>query len=600
IVADTLTWARGRHTFKGGMSFNAYQNNTKYDFYINGDFYFSGEGGGIGSGNDMADFLLGLPDEFLQFPLAPSDIRSKYFSGFFQDEWRLARNLVLTLGVRYEYSSPKLDTRGRSFSLGLGRQSQVFTKAPPGLLFPGDPNAPKGANLPDKNDWAPRIGFAWSPTAKTSIRGGAGMFYDILKAEDNLQFNGQAPFFGFVDLYFDPPSRNPTAPLNIMSQPFVAADQPNPFPSKPPAKDIDFGKEGFLPVGGGGVYFVDPHLRTPYALQYNLSVQRELLHGMVLDVAYVGSGSRKLTGLVDANPFILGTTRRIFNAQPGIASAASFSYLDEFRNVGNGNYNSLQVGLTQRARQVPVLGKVEFLQLSYTWQKSIDTMSGFRERSSRVPYYNPKQFRAASDFDLTQNFVLSAAWELPFNRWGGPKGLLGGWTLYPVLTLHTGFTLDVYSQISRSRTRTGPSAAGDPNMVRADLIKANVEVYDPHREQTIANRSGNFYFDRTAFSTARYSAATYDAVNNPALRTYGTLGRNAFRGPGRVNLDLALAKFFPIWKERIKGEFRAEAFNLANHAQWGSPNTNISSAQFGQITSTLDPRIVQLALRIRF
>src|SRR5262249_8816734 len=151
-------------------------------------------------------------------------------------------NLVLTLGLRYEYSQPKIDTRGRAFSLKLGETSQVFPNAPRGLLFPGDPQAPFGANFPDKNDWAPRVGIAWSPgdSGRTSIRAGAGVFYDILKGEDNLQFTGQAPFFGFTQLFFDPLSANPSSQPNIFTQPFIAAGQPNPFPSHPPAKNINF------------------------------------------------------------------------------------------------------------------------------------------------------------------------------------------------------------------------------------------------------------------------------------------------------------------------------------------------------------------------
>src|SRR5207253_6726581 len=179
-----------------------------------------------------------------------SNIRSNSYYGFAQDECHLRHNLTVTLGVRYEYNSPKLDTQGRSFSLAMGKQSTVFTKAPVGLLFPGDAGAPTGANFPDRNDWAPRIGFAWDPFSKgkTSIRGGFGIFYDVLKGEDNLQFNGQAPFFGFTQLFMDP-----TRP-NVFSDPFGNTGQPNPFASRPPAKNIDFGASGFLPFGGGGVF----------------------------------------------------------------------------------------------------------------------------------------------------------------------------------------------------------------------------------------------------------------------------------------------------------------------------------------------------------
>ncbi|MGH9937092.1 MAG: TonB-dependent receptor domain-containing protein [Blastocatellia bacterium] len=189
---DTLTWIKDNHNLKFGGYFSPYQNNTVFDFFVNGNFFFSGDPGlgGIGSGNDFADFLFGLPDEYLQFGEAPSDIRSKSAYVFGQDEWRVRNNLTLTLGLRYEYDTPKIDTRGRSFSLKLGQRSTVFPNAPIGLLFPGDPGAPGGANFPDKNNFAPRFGFAWSPwsNGKTSLRGGIGVFYDILKGEDNLQF----------------------------------------------------------------------------------------------------------------------------------------------------------------------------------------------------------------------------------------------------------------------------------------------------------------------------------------------------------------------------------------------------------------------------
>lgn len=600
---DTLTWTKGRHTVKGGLWYTPYQDNTVYDFYINGEFFFYGASGSSFSGNDHADFLFGLPDEFLQFPEAPSDIRQHNVGFFVQDEWKVRKNLTLTLGMRYEYSSPKVDTRGRSFSLRLGQQSTVFTKAPKGLLFPGDSGVPVGANFPDRNDWAPRFGFAWDPKSdgKMSIRGGVGVFHDVLKAEDNLQFNGQAPFFGFADLFFDPLSKNPTGEVNYFSKPFVAADQPNPFPSKPPAKNLDFAAAGFLPAGGGGVYFVEPKLRTPYIYQYNLSIQRELVRDTTLEVAYAGSSSHKLTSLADANPFVLGTTKRLFNTQSGLPATNSFSYLDQFGNVGSAHYNALLTGVTKRMSDVRYVGNVQF-QFSYTYSKSIDNVSGFRSRTSRVPTLDWNRFRGPSDFDLTNVIVFSAVWELPFYKLGGPRRLNHGWTLYPIISHRSGETLDIGAGLSRTGTRPGPSGLGDPNLVRANLV-GKIQTFDPHLLQKASNgRTGNFFFDPSAFERASLLALYNNnaAVTNPALRTYGTLGRNAFRGPERNNFDLAISKVTDLFGERAKFEIRAEFFNLFNNAQFLNPTTSITSGTFGQVSNTNDPRIIQLAARFVF
>jgi hypothetical protein len=572
---------------KFGGSYSTYQNNTVFDFFVNGNFFFDGPAasGGIGSGNDLADFLFGLPDGYLQFGEAPSDIRTRSVYGFAQDEWRVRKNLTLTFGLRYEYNQPKYDTQGRSFSIVQGQRSTRFPNAPVGLLFPGDAGAPKGSNFSDFNDWAPRFGFAWDPfgDTKTSIRGGFGVFYDILKGEDNLQFNGQAPFFGFADLGLSP---GPDA----FSAPFQNSGQPNSFPSRPPAQNIDFDAAGFLPFGGGGVFFVDPRLRTPYIYQYNLSLQRELFKNLIAEVSYVGSASHKLTDLIDRNPFILGTRHRVLNTTPG-NDDFSFSFLDEFRNVASANYNSLQASLTKGLSESRFFGRTYFT-LAYTWAHSIDNASGFRNRNSRVPTYNAFQFRANSDFDVRHRLVFSGGWDLPFDRaWSsGPKRLTQGWSLYPIFSYRSGFPLDVFGGLGRRRTRPGPSAAGDSNLVRANLVGPLV-LRDPRLP-------GNLYFDPTIFTQSGLGGSTcLPCVTNPAIRTYGSLPRNAFRGPSRTNLDLEIAKVTPLWGEKMKMEFRAEFFNILNSVQFRDPNTGITSGTFGQISTTFDPRIIQFGVK---
>ena len=601
--ADTVTWSHGRHGIKAGFSYTPFQNNTVYDFYANGEYFFYGTGGGSYSQNDLADFLMGLPDEYYQAPRAPSNIRTYNISGFFQDEWKLRSNLTVTLGLRYEYNSPKRDLQGRSFSLIPGQQSTRFTGAPLGLVFPGDANTPVGSNFPDKRDWAPRFGFAWDPKGdgKTSIRGGFGIFYDILKGEDNLQFNGQLPFFAASDLFFNPLDGSPTSPATNLSDPFGNLGLTNPFPSTPPPSNLDFAAAGYLPVGGGGVYYVTPHLRTPYIYQYNLSIQREIARNTTLNVAYIGSDSHMLTSLLDANPFVLGTKTRVLNTQPGVAPG-TFTYADEFANVGQAHYNSLAVGLTKRTSQTK-LGSLAY-QFSYTHGRSIDNVSGFRTGSSRVPTYSWGQFRGVSDYDVSHYVAFSAVWDLPFDQaWSrGPKRLTTGWTLYPLYTYRSGLPLNVRAGLSRNATRPGPSGAGDPNLVQANLA-SQINFLNPQLVQRASTgRTGNFYFDPSAFERASLVTLYNNnaAVTDPSLRTYGTLGRNAFRGPDLNNINLSLGKTTYLHGERVGVQIKADFFNLLNHTEFSNPQTSITNALFGQISSTNAPRIIQLSARFQF
>lgn len=632
--SDNFTWAKGRHTMKFGWQMIPYEDNQLFDFYIDGEYQFNGSAasGGIGSGNDFADFLLGLPDTFIQFPAAPSNIRTKATYLYAQDEWRVLSNLTLSLGLRYEYSSPKLDTQGRTFtSVRAPVRSNVFVNAPEGLFFPGDPHIPRGSNFPDRTNFAPRFGFAWDPfnNGQTSVRGGVGMFYDVLKAEDNFQFNGQAPFFATTNLNFNLPT-NP--PYTIMSQPFPAAGQANPFPSRPPSSNVDFVKLGFVPFGGSGVYFVDPHLRTPYTYQYNLTVQRELPRRMLAEVGYVGSITHKETALIDDNPFALGTLQRVYNALPGngitpapgdsntlkanklngctpAACVLSFSWLDTFHNVVNGNYNGLEASLTKRSQGDGIFGR-SFFTLSYSWEKSMDNSSGFRNTSSRVPYYNHNLFKAVSAYDIAHRFAASGSWELPFDKACAncSNRLTRGWIIYPIFSWRTGFPIDISGGLSRQRGRPGPSGAGDANQVRANFNGASVPTLDPHHDSTFGSNSGVYWFDPTMFNTtglfatAGLTAGQPDPVNNPAARTYGTLGRNRFFGPGRTNLDFAIGKKTALLGEdRLNLTIRAEMFNVLNHTEFLPPNTNINtSSLFGQITNTFEPRIIQISARIDF
>ena len=582
--SDTLSWTHGRNNWKFGASFSAFQNNTLFDFFVNGNFDFvpSIGNGPFGAGDAFANFLLGIPDFFFQAPAAPSNIRSKATYIFGQDEWHVRDNLVLTLGLRYEYSTPKSDTLGRSFSVVPGAQSTVFPNAPVGILFPGDKGAPTGSNFPDKHDWAPRFGFAWQPfhDGKTSVRGGFGMFYDILKGEDNLQFNGQFPFAATAFIGFNDPTGTP-APFGLVTDPFGSTGSTNPFPSGPINHNVSF-VNTVGTFGGAGVFFVDPHLRTPYTYQYNLSIERELARKMTFEAAYVGSSSHGLTGLKDINPFDPATLssaapQRILNETPGNNPnpGGSIGFLPQFMNVANATYNALQLSLRQQQSTVPVLGSMYYT-LAYTWAHSIDDASGFRNNSLQVPFFQPQLFRASSDYDLRQVITFSGGWDLPFNR--GPRQLVKGWSLYPIITWRTGFPFTVTDGLGALNDDPGPSGAGDSNLVNASLT-APIQYTDSHK-------TGQF------FNPASFTTTTSG---------YGTAPRNRFTGPGRTNMDLSLAKVTPLYGDRISLKLSLDAFNIFNHTQFRSLGTNVADpTTLGQVISVYDPRILQLAAHINF
>ncbi|MBV9294169.1 MAG: hypothetical protein JO145_01255, partial [Acidobacteriaceae bacterium] len=419
--------------------------------------------------------------------------------------------------------------------------------------------------------------------------------------------------FAYADLFFNPVDPAATTSPGYLADPFGTTGSVNPFPSKPPSSSLNFANAGYLPIGGGGVYFVDPHLRTPYVYQYNFSIEQQLATGMVFDIGYVGQDSHKLTELVDINPFIPGASNRFYDA--GDPTNSTFSYLDEFQNVGKANYNALQTSLTKRISNNRFFGST-FFTLAYTWSHEIDNGSGFRQtRSSLVPYFDHDYFRASGDYDLRHNLTFSGGWELPFDQlWqSGPKLLTKGWSLYPIVTWHTGFPLDVFAGLSTSRNDPGPAGDGQASEVRADLVGNSVTILNAHANQTINGVAGNYYFNPGNFSNAREVALDAIAKTDPAALigqfTEGSFPRNALRGPGFINTDLSLAKHLFLFGERFDAELRADAFNIFNHTNFANPDTNISSSTFGIIsqvvgensaTNPAGPRIIQVALHLRF
>jgi hypothetical protein len=230
-----------------------------------------------------------------------------------------------------------------------------------------------------------------------------------------------------------------------------------------------------------------------------------------------------------------------------------------------------------------------------------------------VPYYNHNQFWASGDPDIRQFLSLSGGWELPFGKLTTRAGwFTKGWTLYPIVTWRSGFPLDVMASpgAESSISSPGPSGAGDIQVVRSDLVGA-IQYLDPGAFRTInvttngsGEQSGNYWFTPNSFSNAREvalntAATTVDPATLLNQFTYGTLGRNVLRGPGAFNANLSIAKTFRL-REATELEFRVDAFNVFNNVEFGNPDTNIGDQSFGQISSTADPRIMQVALHLKF
>jgi hypothetical protein len=614
--ADTITWIRGAHTFKAGFSFIAEQENSDYNYDTMGEFDFYGASTSIGSGNPLADFEFGLPDAFAQYPSAFSNMRSKIYAGFGQDEWKVAPRLQLTIGLRYEYGSPQLDTLGRSFSLIPGEQSQRFVAAPVGAVFPGDPGAPKGLYFPDKNNFAPRFGLAWDPfgDGKTSVRAGFGVFYNILNGWAQDENNGIPPFYAgvtFSNNDGDPLSRVSAAP-QYLSNPYSSNGQINPFPSHATLSSNDpnlFLNLSALPFGTEA-WFADTHLRTPYIYNYNLSVERQLVKNLALDVSYVGSSSHKLTNMEDGNPIILGTNVRILNAERypyfndpnrGLTDNGFGPLPSVITNDGAASYNGLLASLTKRFSQNRYIGTT-FFTAAYTWSHNIDNGTGsLTSTSGNIPYYDHDALRGNSALDQRQRFTLAGGWELPFAQaWSsGPKRLTEGWTLLPIFSDFSGAPFDISAGLRESSVgnKPGPSGAGDLQLVRAELTTSSVQRYNPHSTRSIGSQTGLYYFNPNDFTVP--SAWNSTSFIPTGGLTYG-MGRDSIPGIGEVNLDMALTKRTALFRDRVNSEFRLEAFNSLNHTEFANPNTSRTSGLFGQVTSVRGNRVGQIALRIQF
>jgi hypothetical protein len=538
---DTLSWQKGAHALKMGVEFRPFDTNFTFVSSGRGALTFNASTAAPTSGYALADVLLGYPTTTSNNPLAPPIYgRTKSFFAFAQDDWKVTSKFTLNYGIRWEYNTPYTDAQNRlsTFDLVTGTIVQQNTNGGPSTLY-----------RQDYRKFAPRLGMAYQPfgDGKTVIRAGAGVFFDNV-----ITFNG------LPIVTTNPPYRAPATYTSNLVTPITLF---NPFPLG--------SATGFPAVAG-----IVPDYTTPDVYEWTFGIQRQLFGGTLLDVTYLGSRGTHLPLEINPNqpPPGPGSATQVQAERP----YPTFANVTLLESSNLSTYESLQVKLEKRAAN-----GIAFL-LSETYGKSIDSgaSAGSTSNSSKVLPQNSYNAIAGeaglSDYNVKSRLVLSVIAELPFGKgkpWlsnGFGAKLAGGWQVSSIVTYETGRPWTPYFAANISNTS---ELADRPNVVPGCNLYSGF--------QTVSK-----WVNPACFTT-------------PAAGTFGDLGRNTLIGPGLVNVDFAVDRSFQI-NDRIRLQFRAESFNIANHPNFNLPSTAYDSPTFATLTSAMDPRQLQFGLKVIF
>lgn len=564
--SDNLSIVHGKQTTKFGVDYQYIDAPTFATLDGRGSFGFTGvftqnPQRRPGSGSSVADILLGLPNSITTGTPSDANERARNTYFYVQNDWNLTSRLTLNAGARYELTSPFYDANNRLANLVLDSGNPLYGQ----YVMAGDSRLPRALQATDKNNIAPRAGFAYKAPGAMVIRGGFGIFF----AQDegfgvSQRMTNNPPFVGFggFALVSDQLNISSTIPLS------------GKLPAR--AAPIDPATYKLDPKATAQIRSWSTRFTLPYVQQWNLNIQKELTKNIVWELGYVGNHGVKLYGAYEGNQPAPGPGA--VNTRRPLSAIYSGSILKVDPWVTS-NYQGISTRLERRFAEGFSLLAVYTFGKSLDMQTTIDLCDGCTNSSGSGAISDTRNRRlnyGLSDHHTAHRVVVSGLWELPFGKGhrmlanGAAAALAGGWAFSGITTISGGLpmTLNLNFDNANNGTTNWPNRIGNGKL---------------------SNPTVGRWFDTSAFVF-------------PAQYTIGNAGRNILTGPGTVSSDISLQRNFRIpLREAMRVEFRAEAFNLFNTPQLGQPALTLGTAQFGTISSTARAnRQLQLGLKLLF